>query len=157
MDDAEILRRFSEIEFRLNTHTHTGVDLTTPFTSAKIVGIEVTPNGSSLSTGDGQAFFRIPHDMEGYILNSAYACVYTAGTTGTTDIQIRNKTTSVDILTTKVTIDSGETDSKTAATPSVVNDVNAGVVHGDLIAVDIDAVSTTPPLGLFVELRFVKK
>lgn len=157
MDDAEILRRFAEIEFRLNTHTHSGVDLTTQIKSVVRVGLLVVPAGTNVETGDAKDFHRITNDMDGFILESVYAVVYTAGTTGTTDIQIRNKTQSVDMLTTKVTIDSGETDSKDAATPPVINPVNSGVKNGDVIAVDVDAISTTAPKGLYVELIFTKQ
>ena len=59
-----------------------------------------------------------------------------------------------DMLSTKLTIDSGETSSATAATAAVVNTSNDDVATGDLIYVDVDAVSTTAPQGLTVVLVF---
>lgn len=119
-----------------------------------VVGIQVVASGTNTSTGDGKFFFRIPAELNGMNLTGVAATVYTAGTTGTTDIQIRNKTDSVDILSTKLTIDSGETDSSTAATPAVIDTTKDDVVTGDVLAIDVDAVSTTPAKGLYVELRF---
>ena len=82
--------------------------------------------------------------------------VITAGTTGTTDFQIRNVTDSVDMLSTKLTIDSGETTSETAATAAVINTSNDDVAEGDVLAIDVDAVSTTAPQGAFITLTFRK-
>jgi hypothetical protein len=58
------------------------------------------------------------------------------------------------MLTTKITIDSGEKTSYTAATPPVINTSNDGVATGDEIRVDVDAISTTPPNGLSIILGF---
>ena len=84
------------------------------------------------------------------------ACVATAGTTGTTDVQIHRvrSATPVDMLSTKITIDSGEVDTATAATAAVVNTSNDDVQTSDQIHVDIDAVSTTAAKGLVVNLQF---
>lgn len=124
------------------------------FRRPSIVGIQVVDAGTDTATGDGKAFFRVPAELNGMNLTGVAATVYTAGTTNTTDIQIRNKTDSVDMLSTKMTIDSGETDTSTAATPAVIDTTKDDVVTGDVIAIDIDAVSTTAAKGLYVELRF---
>jgi len=119
-----------------------------------IVGIQVLDAGTDTAVADGKAFFRVPAELNGMNLTGVAATVYTAGTTNTTDIQLRNKTDSVDMLSTKMTIDSGETDTSTAATPAVIDTTKDDVVTGDIIAVDIDAVSTTAAKGLYIELRF---
>lgn len=119
-----------------------------------VVGIQVFDSATNTSTGDGKAFFRIPAEINGMDLTGVAATVYTAGTTNTTDIQIRNKTDTTDMLSTKLTIDSAETDSSTAATPAVIDATKDDVVTGDVLAIDVDAVSTTPAQGLYVELRF---
>ncbi len=108
-----------------------------------------------VATGDGAGgvFFRAPAFINGWTLVGVEGCVITAGTTGTTDIQIR-KNASTDMLSTKLTIDSGETDSGTAATAAVIDTSNDDVATGDIIRVDVDAVSTTAPKGLAVTLRF---
>lgn len=111
---------------------------------------------ANTSTGDGKAYITIPEDLNGWNLYSVHARVITAGTTGTTDIQIRNVTDSVDMLSTKLTIDSGETGSDTAATPAVIDTTKDDVATNDLLRIDLDAISTTPAKGLIVRLRFVK-
>lgn len=119
-----------------------------------VVGIQVVDSATNTATGDGKAYFRIPPELNGMDLIGVAATVYTAGTTNTTDVQLRNKTDSVDMLSTKITIDSGETDTLTAATAAVIDTTKDDVVTGDVIAIDVDAVSTTPAKGLYVELRF---
>lgn len=119
-----------------------------------IVQLPVGSPASSLATGDGQAFFRVPAELNGMNLTGVAASVYTAGTTNTLDVQIRNKTDSVDMLSTKITIDSTETDTATAATPAVIDTTKDDVATADIIAIDIDAVHSTPAKGLVVEMRF---
>lgn len=135
-----------------------GLDLkmkgTGKFRKPSVIEIPVVASGTNTATGDAKAFFRIPAELNGMNLTGVAASVYTAGTTGTTDIQIRNKTDTADMLSTKITIDSGETDSSTAATAAVINTSTDDVVTGDIIAIDVDATSTTPAQGLVVELRF---
>ena len=152
-----------KVELATSAETTTGTDATRAVTpdglagseyGKQIVGIQAFESGTNTATGDGIAFFRIPPKLNGYNLVSVAACVYTAGTTGTTDIQIRNKTDSQDMLSTKITIDSGETDTLTAATAAVINTSYDDVATGDLIAIDVDAISTTPAKGLYVELVF---
>jgi hypothetical protein len=123
-----------------------------------IVGMQVVSTDADVEVGDGKAFFRVPADLNGMNLVACAACVDTAGTTNTTDIQLRRKRSAVDadMLSTKLTIDSGETDSSTAATPAVIDTANDDVQTGDRIYYDVDAVSTTKPKGLYVEMRFQK-
>lgn len=109
---------------------------------------------TNVTTGDGQFYFHISKKINGMDLVDVHAEVITAGTTGTTDIQIRNVTDAVDMLTTKITIDSGETGSDTAATPAVIDTANDDVAENDLLRIDIDAVQSTPPKGLIITLGF---
>ncbi len=122
--------------------------------TVRVVGIQVVDAATNTATGDAKAFFRIPSTMNNWVITGVAATVYTAGTTGTTDIQIRNKTTGNDVLSTKMTIDSTETDTNTAATPAVINTANDDVTTGQVIAIDVDAISTTPAQGLFIEIQF---
>lgn len=124
--------------------------------AAKIASIIIFSDATTVTTGDGAGdiFFRVPTALDGFNLTSVAANVFTAGTTGTTDIQIHNITQTADMLSTKITIDSGEKDSSTAATPAVIDTGNDDVAEGDQIRIDVDAVSTTPPVGLVVELQF---
>lgn len=77
-------------------------------------------------------------------LTSVGATVDTAGTTGTTQFDINKNTTT--ILSTKITIDSTEKTSRTAATPPVIS--VSTFTTGDILTFDIDTVQTTPALGL---------
>jgi hypothetical protein len=136
-----------------------GLDLkmkgTGVFRKPSTIGIQVFDSADSTATGDGKAFFRVPMGLNGMNLTGVNMTVYTAGTTGTTDVQIRNKTDSVDMLSTKLTIDSGETDTSTAATPAVIDTSKDDVATGDVLCIDVDAVhSGTAAKGLYVELRF---
>jgi hypothetical protein len=72
------------------------------------------------------------------------ATVDTAGVTNLTTIDINNNGTT--ILSTKITIDTGEKTSRTAATPSVISSPNFKL--GDIITFDVDAVQTTAAKGL---------
>lgn len=123
-------------------------------TGARNVIIQVYPYNGSAAVGDAQAYFRIPADLNGLNLTAVGAQVYTAGTTNTLTIQVRNKTDAADMLSTAMTIDSGEVDTSTAATPPVINGSADDVATGDLIAIDIDAIQTTPSQGLSVTLTF---
>lgn len=116
--------------------------------------IYVVDGASSLTTGDGKYYFTVPPCINGMNLVSVHARVVTAGTTNTTDIQIANVTDSTDMLSTKLTIDTGETGSDTAATAAVIDTTKDDVATNDLLRIDIDAVSTTAPKGLIVRLGF---
>jgi len=109
---------------------------------------------TDVTVGDGRNYFVVPAKFTSTSLNRVHARVITAGTTGTTDIQIRNVTDSVDMLSTKLTIDSTETGSDTADVPAVIDTTKDDVVTNDLIAIDIDATSTTEAKGLIVTLEF---
>lgn len=112
--------------------------------------------GDDVATGDGAAYFHVPPAMNGMDLVYVHAEVITAGTTGTTDVQVNNVTQAADMLSTKITIDSTETGSDTAAAAAVIDTSNDDVATNDLIRVDVDSVSTTAPKGLLVTLGFRK-
>lgn len=108
---------------------------------------------ADVTTGDGKHYCVIPPGLTGLNLVWVHARVITAGTTNTTDIQIANVTDSVDMLSTKITIDSTETGSDTA-TPAVIDTTKDDVATYDLLRIDVDAVSTTKPKGLILTLGF---
>lgn len=150
-------------ELATAAETTTGTDATKAITpdglagsdyGKRVVGIQVVDAGTDMTTGDGKAFFRIPSVMNGWNLVAVAAKVYTAGTTSTCTIQIRNITQAADMLSTKISIDSAELDSSTAATPAVIDTANDDVATGDGIAIDVDTIHTTAAKGLFVELIF---
>lgn len=142
----------------IDTGTDTGRTITPDALAGSKYGkVPVTfPSNVSKATetGDGWSYFHIPEQLNGFNLVDLEAFVVTAGTTGTTDIQVHNVTDAVDMLTTKLTIDSTETNSSTAAIPAVINAATDDVATGDVLRIDIDAVSTTPAQGLVVILYF---
>lgn len=74
------------------------------------------------------------------------ATVDTAGVTGTETIDVNlNGST---ILSTKITIDTGEKTSRTAATPSFIASPNFKI--GDIVTFDVDGVQTTAAKGLTI-------
>lgn len=153
-----------KVELAIASETTTGTSATLAVTPDALSGsdygkrevqINVINYVSDVTTGDGKGYFRIPATLNGYNLVSVYARFITAGSgAGTTDIQIANVTDSVDMLSTKITIDSGEADSATAATPAVIDTTKDDVATADLLRIDVDAVSGNTPKGLIVGLTF---
>lgn len=113
---------------------------------------------TACSTGDGKAYMYITDKLDGLSLVSVQAGVHTAGveTAETMDIMIRNHTDTVDMLSTELTIDTGETSSATAAAAAVIkSDGGEVVAEGDVLAVDFDRVhATTAANGCLVTLGF---
>jgi len=122
----------------------------------------VTEFSTNNSTGDGKAYFPVPPELNGTILYGISARVINAGTTGTMEIQAARcaavtsgntcSSTVDDMLSTKLTIDSGENFSVNATTPAVINTTYDDLSYGQVIRIDIDAVHTTPAKGLIVLL-----
>jgi len=109
---------------------------------------------TNTAVADGVFYFRIGNKIGSSNLVSVHAEVITAGTTNTTDVQIYNVDNALDMLSTKLTIDSTETGSDTAATAAVINTSNDDVDLNDVLRIDIDAISTTAAQGLIVTLGF---
>lgn len=151
------------VELATTTETTTGTDTGRAVTpdglagsayGKRVIQVLVTdPGGDAITTGDGKAYFFIPSDLNGYNLVDADACVTTASTSGTPTIQIYNVTDSVDMLSTRITIDANEKTSYTAATAPVIDTSNDDVATGDELRVDID-VAGTGAKGLTVILVF---
>jgi hypothetical protein len=102
--------------------------------------------------GDGAYYFDIPEEMNGWELTDVHAHAITAPTGGLVQVQIRNVTDSVDVLSTVLSIDAGEHDSNTAATPPVINPLYDDVATDDIWAIDFDAVNSAE--DLVVRLTF---
>jgi hypothetical protein len=115
--------------------------------------IKVTSDETDLTTGDGQFIFAIPEDLDKAVLYHAHAFISTVSSSGTPQVQIRNVTQAVDMLSTRITIDVSEFTSYTATTQPVINPANNDVAKADLIAVDVDTAGTGAR-GLGVILAF---
>ncbi len=123
-------------------------------TGKRLVEILVTdPTGSALTVADGQAYYRVPSALNGMNLVEVAAAVTTASSSGLPTIQLANVTDAVDMLSTKLTIDANETDSKDATTASVIDTTKDDVATGDMLRVDVD-VAGTGTKGLIVCLAF---
>lgn len=143
----------------VNTGTSTVLAVTPDTLAGANIGIRYVQitcfdYATDVAIGDGKGYFHVPPALNGMNLVYVHAKVITAGTTNTTDIQIANVTDSVDMLSTKLTIDSGETGSDTAATAAVIDTTKDDVATNDLLRIDVDAVSTTKPKGLIITLGF---
>ncbi len=121
---------------------------------SKMIQCIVVNFTTSIATGDGKFYFHIDKRLDLMNLVDVHAEVITAGTTNTLDIQIRNVTDSVDMLSTKLTIDSGATGSDTATAAAVIDKTKDDVAENDVIAIDIDAIHTTAAKGLIITLGF---
>jgi len=112
-------------------------------------------------SGTGPSFFRIPSALNGLDLIDCGAQIAATGSTGTVTIQLsrgRQSTPTsapsfVDMLSTPITIDADEFDSKDATTPPVIDTSNDDVQTGDRIRINIPTVATSSK-GLSVTLRF---
>lgn len=102
----------------------------------------------ALTTGDFKGWFMIPPALNGW--NVTHVSAMRSSGTGVPALQLRNATTGSDILSTKVTIDSGETTSSTAATPPVINTANDGVSAYDILSVDVDVSGTNTFCCMFM-------
>lgn len=157
MEDNQTLNSFSQ-DFK-QYHTHNGSD-GTPYldeelsiiNTRKFIVYRCLPSTTNTSVANGVGGdFVMP--FSGYI-SVVGATVDTAGTTNTTTIDVNKNGTS--IMITKITIDSGEKTSRTAATPNVINQNYIAFSEGDIFTFDIDAISTTPAKGLSPFMKVVR-
>lgn len=109
-------------------------DLLTSLT--KTFTIAASDETTALTTGTAKVTFRMPFAM---VLTDVRASVTTAPTDATLTVDINEGGTT--ILSTKLTIDSTEKTSTTAATPAVISD--ASLADDAEITIDIDQVGST--------------
>lgn len=133
------------------------------------INLQLTPKGTGIVKGELKRFMvrllaNTTNTAIGTTIGGDYrisnraitvkavgAYVDTAGTTNTTTIDINEAGTS--ILSTKITIDSTEKSSETAATPPVISDT--AIAADAVVTFDIDAISTTAAKGLTVWIDYV--
>ncbi len=141
-------------EAEANTNAFTDAEKTRLARAA--VPIQVFDNTTDCVVGDGAGglMFVVPSDLDGWNLAGVLGAVGTVGTTGTMSIQVHNIDNALDMLSTKLTIDSAEPSSVTAAVAAVINASNDHVNTGDRIRIDVDTVHTTEAKGLQVVLTF---
>ena len=116
--------------------------------AARSITVACSDETSDLTTGTAKATFRMP---EAATLTAVRASVTTApvGSALTVDINESGST----ILSTKLTIDTGEKTSTTAATPPVISDTS--IADDAEMTIDIDAIgSSTAGAGLKVTIYY---
>ena len=111
---------------------------------------------ADIAEGNGKFYFHVPAGLNGMDLVEVHAKVITVGNGSTVDVQIHNLTDTTDMLSTSLTIDNGELDSKDAATAAVINAGEDDVVTNDVLRIDVDGNGgdTTVAKGLIVTLGF---
>ena len=116
----------------------------------RVVEVLVTdPNGSSLTTGDGKAYFGIPVLLNGHNLVAVIGFLTGASSSGSVTVQIHNVTQAADMLSSVLTI----TASSNSSTTATIDTANDDVATGDIIRIDIDGAGTSAE-GLIVALTF---
>jgi len=135
----------------------------TQLNTAKIrpISIQVLDGASVLAVANGQAYFRIPTTLNGMNLTSCSAQVITTSSSGLPNVMITrgrqssatSNFTYVDMLSTAITIDATEYDSKDATAAPVIDASNDDVNTGDVIRIDVDGAGTGT-LGLNITLIF---
>jgi hypothetical protein len=123
-----------------------------PFVGYPSFEMKVFGDLQTVGAGNSKFVFMIPDDVDGMTLYRARAYVTTVSSSGAVNVMVR-KNTANDMLSTALTIDSGEKNTYTAATPYVINLANATVVMGDEIHIDVDNAGTGAK-GLGVVLGF---
>jgi hypothetical protein len=152
-----------KVELAIASELNTGTDADRAVTPDALAGsnygieymqVALFAPATDAATGDGKAYLHIPPKLNGWNLVYVHALNAVAGTTGTQDIQIANVTDTQDMLSTKITIDSTEVGSNTAATAPVINTTYDDVATNDILRIDVDAVQTTKGKGTVVTLGF---
>ena len=119
----------------------------------RIMTVKVFADDTAVTTGNGKVIMVIPLELNGMNLTQAEAMVSTVSSSGLPTIQIRNVTDSVDMLSTRITIDATEYTSYDATARSAVDGTHDDVATGDRIAIDVD-VAGTGAKGLEIILTF---
>jgi hypothetical protein len=120
--------------------------LTNSHYGTRLVTFKVLAESTALTTGDGKMSWRVPAELNGYSIISAYACIYTASATASTISLERGRRSAangalsyVDILSTNITIDANEYDSiNTTNQPVVSNGTLVSSTYADVIRINVD-------------------
>ena len=154
------------VELATAAETTTGTDAARAVTPDGLAGsvvfgtryvqMVVVDFATDIAEGNGKFYFHVPAGLNGMDLVEVHAKVITVGSGSTVDVQIHNLTDTSDMLSTSLTIDNGELDSKDAGTAAVINSSEDDVVTNDVIRIDVDGNGgdSTIAKGLIVTLGF---
>lgn len=137
-----------------NTGTDTGKAVTPDGLAGSNYGIQIVGillNASTDLTTDDKAYFRIPSILNGFNLVGVAAHVGTASSSGNPTFTVKNGATSM--LSTNLSIDATETDSKDATTAAVIDTAHDNVATGDWIEIATSTAGTGTKYA-YVELQF---
>lgn len=116
----------------------------------KVIQVACSDEASALTTGTNKVKFRAPYAMTLNAGNAGVRCslstAQTSGSTFTVDVNVNGST----ILSTKLTVDNGETTSLTAASNVVLS--STAIADDDEIEIDIDQIGDGTAKGLKVTL-----
>lgn len=112
----------------------------------EVIILAITANTADVATGTGLQTFRLPYAMT---LQEVRASVTTASADGLLTVDINETATTV--LSTKLTIDSTEKTSTTAAAAAVISD--SALADDAEITIDVDGMTNTAAKGLKVYLK----
>ena len=152
------------VELAIASEINTGTDATRSITPDALAGsifgtkqvvVKVIADDTALTVADGLTHFTVPAELNGMNLISVGAHVYTVSSSGLPTFQIHNLTDAVDMLSTAITIDATENDSKDATTPPVINTAADDVATGDVIRFDCDGAGTGTK-GMEIRMGFRK-
>lgn len=119
-----------------------------------IYEIKVFEDINNVIVGDGSFQWPIPEELDGSVLVAVEAGVSTVSSSGAVQVQLRKfEIGSGDMLTTKLTIDANERNSKDSGTQAVIDTTNDDVSWGGWISIDIDAAGVGAK-GLTLKLAF---
>ena len=141
----------SEIPYHHWTHRPKNQGGTDPIESLAEWPVKIFSDAMEVEVTSGEDAFvwEVPEDLHGCELLKVEAFVTTSG--ATVEVGILNRTTANEMLSTVVTIDGGDLNSKDSATPHVVDLANNVVSWGDHLEIHVDAAGGK---GLGVHMYF---
>jgi len=140
INDADLLLVVDDVAGTPVTEKRTVGQMRAHINPSRVISLLLN-DSTVLTTGDGKAYVRVPNEYAGMnLVDIEFSRV--AGT-GVPLVQVHNVTQAADMLTTRVSIDSGETDSKDATTAAVIDTANDDVAAGDRLRIDVDDAGTS--------------
>ena len=154
------------VELATTAETTTGTDAARAVTPDGLAGsvvfgtryvqMIVADFATDIAEGNGKFYLHIPAGLNGMDLVEVHAKVITVGSGSTVSVMVHNLTDTTDMLSTAVTIDDGELDSKDAAAAVAIDTGEDDVVTNDVLRIDVDGNGgdSTIAKGLIVTLGF---
>ena len=114
----------------------------------KYVQMPLVGPETSVVTGNELGFFPSPADITGWKIVEVHAWVRTPGTGGVTTVTLTNMTSGNPVLSTPITIESGQQGSHQATVQPVINAAEAKTVAWGAFYWNVTTEHTTPAKGL---------